>query len=97
MHEVPGSREQRSRMYTNMNDIKAEIKNQIEEVNVKRQLEKLKDLEIGRDMAARAEENVRQEYEFVNLKKERAKALMTKHWDEQIKLKQNEALVNRIF
>lgn len=80
-----------------MNDVKDEIKNQIEETNIKRKLEKMKDIEIGKEMAARAEENVRQEYEFMQLKKDRAKELMKKHWDEQIHLKKNEELVNRIF
>ena len=69
-------------MYTNMTDVKNEIKNQIEETNLKRNIEKMKDIEIGLEMAARAEENVRQEYEFMSLKKERTTALMKKHWDE---------------
>lgn len=59
VHEVAMSRQQRSRMYTNMTDVKNEIKNQIEETNIKKKIEKMKDLEIGREMAARAEENVR--------------------------------------
>lgn len=47
----------------------------------------MKDIEIGKEMAARAEENVRQEFQFMQLKKERTKELMKKHWDEQMKLK----------
>jgi hypothetical protein len=34
-------------MYTNMTDVKNEIKNQIEETNIKKKIEKMKDLEIG--------------------------------------------------
>lgn len=97
VHEVAASRQQRSRMYTNANDVNSEIKNQIEEAELKRKLEKMKDIEIGREMAERAEENVRQEYEFKQLKKNKERELMVKHWDEQVKLKQNEELVNRIF
>ena len=41
-------------MLTNKNDVLNQIMNQIEEVQVKKQIEKMKDLEIGKELAAQA-------------------------------------------
>lgn len=54
VQEIAVSRQQRSRMLTNKNDVLNQIMNQIEEVQVKKQIEKMKDLEIGKELAAQA-------------------------------------------
>jgi hypothetical protein len=59
-------------MFANMTEVKDEIANQIEATNIKKKVEKMQDLEIGIEMAEAAEENARQEYEFMTLKQERA-------------------------
>ena len=59
-------------MFANMTEVKDEIANQIEAANIKKKVEKMQDLEIGIEMAEAAEENDRQEYEFMTLKQERA-------------------------
>ena len=69
-------------MFANMSEVKDEIANQIEASNIRKKVEKMQDLEIGIEMAAAAEENARQEYEFMTLKKERETKLMKQQWDE---------------
>ena len=66
-------------------------------MQIRKQIEKMRDLEIGKEMAIEAEENVRQEYLFRKMKKERARELLVKHWDQQVKLKESEEIVNRVF
>lgn len=95
--EVTLSRQQRSRMHYNKDDVQQDVLQQIENNAIKKQIEKLKDLEIGQVMAEKAERNLAGEEEFRKVKKLKGKEVMKKQWDEQLKLKTNESLVHRIF
>ena len=52
---------------------------------------------MGIVMAKKAEANLADQTEFFKQKKAKAQEVMKKQWDEQLKLKNNEELVNRIF
>lgn len=76
--EVTLSRQQRSRMHYNKEDVQQDVLQQIENNAIKKQIEKIKDLEIGQEMAEKAERNMAGEEEFRKVKKLKAKEVMKK-------------------
>ena len=86
-----------SRMQIDRKKVKYEILKQIEHNKFKKKKEKLIDEVIGQHMNQSAEEQLRQEQAFLYDKKVKTKEVMTKNWDEQLRTRNNEEIVNRIF
>ena len=60
-------------------------------------IERKNDIEMGQQMALAAKQSIQGEEEFASAKRERAAHLLKSQWNEQVKLKNNESIVDRIF
>ena len=77
--------------------VKYEILKHIERNKFDKQKEKLIDRVIGEHMIQSAEEVLAEQQQFLFDKKEKAKRVMKENWDEQLRTRNNEEIVNRIF
>ena len=77
--------------------VKYEILKQIEHNKFKKQKEKLIDKVIGQHMIQSAEETLAEHERFLLDKKSKTKDVMRSNWDEQLRTRNNEEIVNRIF
>ena len=84
-------------MLVNKDEVKNELLQQIKEKENKKKQDEDHDKEVGRKMAELAEKQLAGEEEFMSAKRNKAKEVMKKQWDEQLKLKSNEEMVGRIF
>ena len=91
------SKAQITRMKHYLDEVKGGLSQQIEGNKKKRIDEKEADKELGKIMVEKAFESIADEERFVKIKKERATDILRKQWAEQIKLKSNEQLVDKIF
>ena len=86
-----------SRMQIDRKKVKYEILKQIEHNKFKKQKEKLIDKVIGQHMIHSAEETLAEHERFLLDKKSKTKDVMKSNWDEQLRTRNNEEIVNRIF
>ena len=95
--EVAISRQQRSRMNFSKHSVLKELLDQIEQKEAKKMDEKIKDREHGIKMVQKAEESQQMEEMFLEIKKKKTIEVMKKHWEEQLKIKSNQQIVDKIF
>lgn len=86
-----------SRMQIDRKKVKYEMLKQIEHNKFKKKKEKLIDLVIGEHMIQNAESVLIEQEKFIEDKKFKAKKVMRENWDEQLRTRNNEEIVDRIF